>query len=79
MPGNTFDIPDLVIIMIAIVACLFSIATSSITIKTFNDNNEYKQKNIHDFRYMIFNIVISIIFLIIAFVALGLKIHLMRN
>lgn len=79
MAGNTIDIPEIAIIVIAIVACLFSTATSAIVIKTFNDNNDYKQNNIKNFRFVLVNLVISIICLLAAFIGLGFYINNMRK
>ncbi len=69
-----FDLPMLIPI-IAIIACIFSIATSSISVKTFNDNNEYKETNKNSFNYVVFSLVVSIILLIVSIVYLGIVIQ----
>ncbi len=79
MSGNTIDIPELAILIIAIIACLFSTATSAIVIKTFNDNNDYKKNNIKEFRFIIFNIAISLVCLVVALIGLGFHIHSMNK
>ena len=79
MPGHTIDIPEIAIIVIAIIACLFSTATSAIVIKTFNDNDTYKQNNIKKFRFTLFNLGLSITCLVGAIIGLGFYINKMRK
>ncbi len=70
------EVPEIVIAILALIACVFSIATGSIGIKAFNMNNEYKEKNKPNFGFIVFNLVISII---IACVALFDIILILKN
>ena len=47
--------------IVAMIACIFSIATSSIGIKTMNDNDTYKKTEGGSFGFLIFNLVIAVL------------------
>ena len=54
-------------VIAALVCSVFSIASTSIGIKTFNDNTRYKQSNKGNFNFLVFCLVIAILFLLLSF------------
>jgi cell division protein FtsX len=62
------------LIIISFSGSIFSIATSSIAIKAYNDNMKYKNMNKSNFSFIIFNLVFAIIVLILSIVGVYLKI-----
>ncbi len=68
------DIHDLEIILasLCLVLGIFATASTSIGIKAYNENNEYKQKNKKTFNFLVFCLVCSLIILILAGTDLGL-------
>ena len=60
--------------IIAFIASILSMTTSGISVKTFNDNNEYKETNKNSFNYVVFSLAGSILLLIISFISLVLQI-----
>ena len=68
------SIPEIYIIIIAAIACIFSIASTSMGIQAFNENKTWKEKHQNNFTFLIINLVVSIIVLILALVALGIHI-----
>lgn len=70
------EIPEIVIAILALIACVFSIATGSIGIHALNSNNTYKDEHKPNFGFIVFNLVIAII---IACVALFDIILIIKN
>ncbi len=68
------DIHDLEIILAALCLILgiFATASASIGIKAYNENKDYKEKNIKTFNFLVFCLVASIIILLVGGVDLGL-------
>jgi hypothetical protein len=69
-------IPEIYIIIVAAIACIFSIASTSIGIQAFNENTEWRKAHSGNFTFLIINLVVSILVLILSLVALGLHIKL---
>lgn len=80
---SNIDINDLEIILAALCLILgiFATASTSIGIKAFNENSNYKEKNKKTFNFLIFCLVASLIILILAGGDLGLiiKNKIMRH
>ena len=72
------EIPPLYVILIVIVACIFSIASTSIGVQSFNDNPAYKESKKSNFGFLIVNLIVSIVVILLAFAALFLKLREMR-
>ncbi len=70
------EVPEIVIAILALIACVLSIATGSIGIKALNMNKEYRDKNKPNFGFILFNLIIAII---IACVALFDIILIIKN
>ncbi len=68
------DIHDLEIILasLCLVLGIFATASTSIGIKAYNENNNYKENNKKTFNFLIFCLVCSLIILILAGTDLGL-------
>jgi hypothetical protein len=64
--------------IIAIIACIFSIATSAIGIKTMNDNDNYKKENGASFGFLVFNLVIAVLAMLAAVGGLLYKTYELR-
>jgi hypothetical protein len=67
------EIPITVILIVSILACIFSIASTSIGVQAFNKNADYKKKNPHNFNFLVFNLVVSIIALLLSIT--GMVLH----
>ena len=63
-----------ILIILVFSGSIFSISTSSIAIKAYNDNMKYKNMNKSNFSFIIFNLVFAIIVLILSIVGVYLKI-----
>ncbi len=68
------SIPEIYIMIVAAIACIFSIASTSIGIQAFNKNKSWKEAHSTNFTFLIINLVVSILVLILSLVALGLHI-----
>jgi hypothetical protein len=68
------DINDLEIILASLCLLLgiFATASTSIGIKAYNENNDYKERNRKTFNFLVFCLVCSLIILILAGTDLGL-------
>jgi hypothetical protein len=66
------EIPEIVILIVAIVACIFSIASTAIGIQAFNENLSWKDEHKSNFTFLIINLVVSILVLLLSFVGLFL-------
>ncbi len=68
------DIHDLEIILATLCLLLgvFATASTSIGIKAYNENKNYKKENIKTFNFLVFCLVASLIVLILAGTDLGL-------
>jgi hypothetical protein len=62
------QIPQIALLIIALISSIFSIATSSIGIQSMNqtDNKNYLNSHPVNHNFLIFNLVISIIVVLIA-------------
>ena len=67
------EIPEIYILLVSVIASIFSIASTSIGIQSFNSDPIFKEKYHNNFIFLIINLVVSIIVLLLAFVALFLK------
>ncbi len=70
------SIPESVIIIIAAIASILSIASTSIGIQSYNKNDAWKKEHLTNFNFLVINLVVSILILILSIVALGLHIKL---
>ena len=70
------EIPEIVIAILALIACAFSITTGAIGINAFNLNKTYKDEHKPNFGFMLFNLVIAIV---VACVALFDIILIVKN
>ncbi len=66
------EIPEIYILIVSVIACLFSIASTAIGIEAFNKNSDWKKSHMTNFNFLVVNLVVSIIVLLFAFVALFL-------
>jgi hypothetical protein len=64
------EIPELYLIIVSIISCIFSIASTAIGIQAFNNNDPWKNSHKGNFNFLVVNLVVSILVLILAFVAL---------
>ena len=69
------EIPEIYILIVSVIASIFSIASTSIGIQAFNDDKAFKIKNKSSFTYLIINLVVSILVLLFSFVAIYLNIR----
>jgi hypothetical protein len=67
------EVPITVILIVSILACIFSIASTSIGIQAFNKNDNYKKNHPHNFNFLVFNLIVSIITLLLSIA--GMVIH----
>jgi uncharacterized BrkB/YihY/UPF0761 family membrane protein len=67
------EIPEIYILLVSVIASIFSIASTAIGIQAFNNNLPWKNSHKNNFNFLVINLVVSIIVLILAFVALFLK------
>jgi hypothetical protein len=68
------DIHDLEIILasLCLVLGIFATASTSIGIKAYNENKDYKERNQKTFNFLVFCLVSSLVILILAGTDLGL-------
>ncbi len=69
------EISEVTIMIVAIIACIFSIASTAIGIQAFNKNSEWKQTHKTNFNFLVVNLVVAIAVLLLASAALGLHIY----
>ena len=55
----------IIICVLVCITCIFSIATSSIGIQAYNDNPSYKESKSQNFKFLIGNLVASIVIFLI--------------
>ncbi len=67
------EIPEIYILIVSIIASICSIASTAIGIQAFNKNNTWKTSHMTNFNFLVINLVVSIVVLLLAFVALFLK------
>jgi len=70
------EIPEIYILIVAIIACIFSIASTAIGIQAINENSTWKDKHINNFNFLIINLVVAIIVFLLSCV--GLYFHLIK-
>jgi hypothetical protein len=66
------EIPEIYILIVTVIACIFSIASTAIGIQSFDQNIQFKNSHKSNFNFLVINLVVSIIVLLFAFVALFL-------
>jgi hypothetical protein len=66
------EIPEIVILIVAAVACIFSIASTAIGIQAFNENSSWRDSHKPNFNFLIINLVVALIVLILSFIGLFL-------
>jgi hypothetical protein len=67
------EIPEIYILIVSLIASIFSIASTSIGIQAFNENLPWKNSHKGNFNFLVINLVVSIMVLLLALVALFLK------
>jgi len=67
------EIPEIYILIVSVIAGIFSIASTSIGIQAFNENLPWKKSHMTNFNFLVINLVVSIVVLLLSFVALFLK------
>jgi hypothetical protein len=67
------EIPEIYILIVSVIAGIFSIASTSIGIQAFNENLPWKNSHKGNFNFLVINLVVSIMVLLLALVALFLK------
>jgi hypothetical protein len=65
------EISEVTIMIVAILACIFSIASTAIGIEAYNKNKDWKTKNEMKFRFLIANLVVAVSVLVLSLAALG--------
>lgn len=68
------EIPEIYILIVAIIACIFSIASTAIGIQSFNENESWKNEHKPNFNFLIINLVVAIVVLLLS--SVGLVLHL---
>ncbi len=66
------EIPELYILLVSLIASIFSIASTSIGIQAFNNNDPWKRSHMTNYNFLIINLVVSIIVLVLSIIALFL-------
>jgi hypothetical protein len=66
------EIPEIYIIIVSIISGIFSIASTTIGIEAYNRNSAWKNSHMGHFNFLVINLVVSIVVLLLAFVALFL-------
>jgi hypothetical protein len=67
------EIPEIYILIVSVIASIFSIASTAIGIQAFNNNLPWKNSHMTNFNFLVINLVVSIVVLLLSFVALFLK------
>ena len=66
------EIPEIYILIVSVIASIFSIASTAIGIQAFNNNTPWKNSHLTNFNFLVVNLVVSIVVLLLCFVALFL-------
>ena len=66
------EIPEIYILIVSVIASIFSIASTAIGIQSFDQNIAWKNSHKTNYSFLVINLVVSIIVLLLAFVALFL-------
>ena len=66
------DIPEIYILIVSVIASIFSIASTAIGIQAYNANLTWKTTHATNFSFLVINLVVSILVLLLSFVALFL-------
>jgi uncharacterized BrkB/YihY/UPF0761 family membrane protein len=69
------EIPEIYILIISVIASIFSIASTTIGIQIFNDDSQFKKTHLSSFNFLVINLVVSILVLLFSFVAIYLNIR----
>lgn len=64
------EIPEIYILIVSVIACVFSIASTTIGIQSYNNNPAWKTTHSSNFGFLIVNLVVAIVVLLLAFTAL---------
>jgi hypothetical protein len=67
------EIPEIYILIVSVIASIFSVASTAIGIQAFNENLPWKNSHKTNFNFLVVNLVVSIIVLVFALIALFLK------
>ena len=67
------EISEIYVLIVSVIASIFSIASTAIGIQAFNSNPGWKADHMPNFNFLVINLVVSIVVLLLAFVALFLK------
>ncbi len=66
------EIPEIYILLVSVIASIFSIASTTIGIQSFDQNIAWKNSHKSNFNFLVVNLVVSILVLLLSFVALFL-------
>ena len=69
------ELSEVTIMIIAIIACIFSIASTAIGIEAYNKNITWKNDHKTHFNFLIVNLIVAIAVLVLALAGLGLHIY----
>ncbi len=61
--------------IIAIISCIFSIASTAIGIEAYNKNADWKKEHNTNFNFLVANLVVAIIVLVLSLAGVGLHIY----
>ncbi len=64
------EIPEIYILLVSVIASIFSIASTAIGIQVFDNCLEFRTTHKNNYNFLIINLVVSIVVLLLAFVAL---------
>jgi uncharacterized membrane protein len=66
------ELSEVTIMIISIIACIFSIASTAMGVEAYNKNDTFRKDNMHNYTFLIINLVVAIIVLLLSFVGLFL-------
>jgi hypothetical protein len=66
------ELSEVTIMIISIIACIFSIASTAIGVEAYDKNDTFKKEKMHNYIFLIINLVVAIIVLLLSFVGLFL-------
>lgn len=69
------NISNVTIMIIAAIACIFSIASTAIGVEAYDKNPEWKEAHKTNFHFLVFNLVVAIIVLVLSLAGLGLHFY----
>jgi uncharacterized BrkB/YihY/UPF0761 family membrane protein len=64
------EISRIYILIIAVIASIFSIASTSIGIQSFNKNKQWKDDHTSNYGFLVVSLIVSILILLLSFVGL---------